>query len=459
MPDGFAEFVDLRAKETDLERDAAMPSGFSPSSEASSPLDVRTHPVPSENFFTDYERRQADRRKTAWERAWSRIDPARLARIPVGRWIRLGIGLGLVVLGGLFTFDRFVALHTSEAMLSAAPMVLRAQIDGVVSVNPMLLGGVVDAQSPIGAITDDRADESRVTELQGAARIAEEQLAALHLRLGQLAAQAQETRGHVSSFRTARTEQLAARLREADATAATAQARARETSATLRRTEALYASQTASGAALDQARANAAAAQSDLAAAVQRQAATKAELTAAGAGVFALDAATDRSVSQQRYDQLQTRAGDLASELATAQAKVDGLHNQLAVEQGRLARRQHVELVLPVRARILRISAQDGELVSRGQEIATAVDCSQPMVTADVSEAVFRKLFVGMPGEFRVSGESTRHAGRIVQMVSPLDDTQGQRPVDAARRRVVLRLEPEGMASSCQVGRMGQVSF
>jgi multidrug resistance efflux pump len=135
------------------------------------------------------------------------------------------------------------------------------------------------------------------------------------------------------------------------------------------------------------------------------------------------------------------------------------LHNQLAVEQGRLARRQHVELVLPVRARILRISAQDGELVSRGQEIATAVDCSQPMVTADVSEAVFRKLFVGMPGEFRVSGESTRHAGRIVQMVSPLDDTQGQRPVDAARRRVVLRLEPEGMASSCQVGRMGQVSF
>ncbi len=456
MPDGFAEPVDVQMSDLGGTRPALGDKMHFGMSGQNSPLEILPGPAVHEPFFADQDERGS---RSIWARVWSKSRSAGVTPVSVGRLLRFAIGGALLLIGAFFTFDRFFALHTSDAMLSAAPMVLRARIDGVVSVNAMLLGGIVEAQSPIGSITDDRVDDSRLAELQGATRIAEEELAALHVRLGQLAAQAQETRGHVASFRNARTEQLAARLREADAAAASAQAKLRETAVTLRRTESLFATQTASGAALDLARSNQSAAQSDFNAAVHHQAAARAELAAATSGVFALDAATDRSISQQRYDQLQTRAGDLSSELATAQAKVDGLRNQLAIEQARVAHRAHVDLTLPVRARLVRIAAQDGELVSRGQEIATAVDCSQPMVTADVTEAVFRKLSVGMTGEFRTGNDGVRHPGRIVQMMSPLDETQPQHMGESAHHRIVMRLDPEGLAASCQVGRMGQLSF
>ena len=79
---------------------------------------------------------------------------------------------------------------------------------------------------------------------------------------------------------------------------------------------------------------------------------------------------------------------------------------QLIFERTQVARRASAGLDAPVRSRLVRAQAQSGEFVRQGQEVASLIDCTRLLVTAEAGDRIFRSLRLRMPGAFApVGGE------------------------------------------------------
>jgi hypothetical protein len=99
----------------------------------------------------------------------------------------------------------------------------------------------------------------------------------------------------------------------------------------------------------------------------------------------------------------------------------------------------------------------------RGQDLVRLLDCSGVVVTATVGEGVYNRLYIGQPAGFRLRGENTTHAGRIISLtgVSAAGANLAIQPSALAREpfRVTVRLSDPDLAGQCKVGRTGRVTF
>jgi multidrug resistance efflux pump len=376
-----------------------------------------------------------------------------------GRAVRTVIGLALLSVVGAFISDRFFGLGSRKAVLSGVPITLRAPIDGMLAIEGIVPGEIRDPGLVFGTVHDERVDDSRMRELAAALRIVEAEVASHQARLLQMNQEGAAALERAESFRRVRIEQLEARIAETDAILRGAQARVREAEATLRRSQTLIASGTASAATYDQVRRAQAVAHEELAAAQQRRAALVTQWQAAEAGVFAADEANnDRSTSQQTQDRIRLSSLELAAALRERQERLDAVRQQFQAEQQRLARLRTVTLNLPTRGRLVQLMAQMGEYVRQGQEIASFVDCSQPLALVEVEERVFQSLSLGMAAVFTPARSADRFEGEVVQLLSPLlaMSSAGR---EGGQYRVVVRLRAQPLAQRCDIGRMGRVSF
>jgi multidrug resistance efflux pump len=343
-----------------------------------------------------------------------------------GRYLRIGIGVALIGVAAAFAAERVAAMGRSDALLTATRMTIRAPIDGVLSRSAAQPGDMLEAGVTLASLDNDRADTGRYAELAAAVRIAEESVRALESRIADTSAMANDARRHAADFRATRADQLTARLREADANLVASVARQRETDAAMRRASTLYADGFLSAAGYDQARRANDVARADVAAMAQRRNSAAAELAAVRGGVYASDNASDRSVSQQNELQMRTLSQDLAAQLAERRARLDSLRAQLATEQTRLTHAQHADLRVPARGRLQQVLAQSGEYVREGQDVATILDCAKPVVTAAVSENVFRGLRIGTTAVFTSAVTGARYTGPVIgKTATPADGTNG----------------------------------
>lgn len=376
---------------------------------------------------------------------------------PAGRLLRMGIAALLLVTGGAFVVDRFWSVQSTTALLDATPVTIRAPIDGLLRLEEVTPGMLLGAGRRLGAIRDELVDRGRQAQLAAAVSVNQQEIDALSQRIEDMRGQMRDAGAHYDNFRSSRVVQLTARLQEAETGIAAAQARQGEAVATLRRAEALANARVGTVAALDQARRGAAVAQADLAAALQRRNATRAEVAAAEGGVFGGDNSTDRSTSQQLQEQLRLQESELRAQLHALRTKLAGARAQLEAENTRLERSSQALLSSSIRARVASLLVQDGEFVRRGEPIAVLMDCRRPRVTAQVDEKVFRGLYLGKWADFVPAQGGERLHGEIVQLVSPLDDAPGAPRTNTYR--AVLRLDAESLGDTCPIGRSGRVVF
>jgi hypothetical protein len=373
----------------------------------------------------------------------------------LGRVSRIGLGLAAVAVAGYFIYDRFFALGSTNAVLSATPLVLRAPIEGQLTLNSIASGTLLEERTPIGKLNNTRLDNSRVHDISAQVIAAEQEVDLIRQRIINAEQEAIDALAQASSFQKAKVDQIDARLDESEARIRNAQARLREAEGIQGRNEQLLRSGVATLAAVEQARRGLEVARGDLEVAIRQRQGIRTELDAAGQGIFTGETGTNRSASQQQYDRARQQQRELSAAFNDRQARLDALRSQLITERTEIARRAAADLEVLVRSRLIRFSAQSGEFVRQGQDIATLIDCTRPLVTVEVSDRIFRSLNMGMQGNFTPVGGGQQVQGTIVELQTPLTNQPGQ----SGQYRAIMQVSDPALVQACDTGRAGRVSF
>lgn len=377
-----------------------------------------------------------------------------------GRLARVVVALSVCGTAVYLIQDRIFGQSTREAVLSGAPIVLRAPVEGIFLTKEVpQLGSILTPALGFGIVRNERVDDGRLAQLQAELRSVVAEIAALSSRLRGTEEETQAAREQADAFRAARLDQLQARIAETDAIARAARARVAEAEQIWRRTDRLLVTGAATQAGADVAQRGLSVAREELAQAEQRRSALQAELRAASAGVFSSDGATDRSASQQLLDRVRIARTDLDALREEREAKAVALSVQIATEGARIERLRQAMVEPPRTARLTALLVQPGEFVRQGQDLAHLADCTRPLVTAQVEESVYRGLAIGGAAVFRPARSEAQYQGRIVHLVSPLEEGAA-RPRGAGRPPARVIVELGGTAEgACEVGRIGELSF
>jgi multidrug resistance efflux pump len=151
------------------------------------------------------------------------------------RIIRTVIGMVIVIVALVIIVGEQVAGVSSDAVINAQVLILRAPIDGEVTMQVRTLGTRVSANEPLATLSDPRPDDVRLIDLQRDLRRTTIDLERLQGLVDKLKPIRDSFARQAEGYSQGRVSQLETRLREALATLEGVQARLRDTDATYRR--------------------------------------------------------------------------------------------------------------------------------------------------------------------------------------------------------------------------------
>lgn len=380
---------------------------------------------------------------------------------------RLVAGLVLLI-GGLYVLvGEHFAGTSADATVNARITVVRAPIEGVVSLAVRSIGARIKAGELIADVVDDRFDTARLIDLERqldsqrleAKRAAAQRLALIQARDG-FASQ-------LESYQKGRVGQIEARLAEARAAQDASAARLREAEGTLRRANELNDRGVQTAANLERSRAASDVAQQELESARQRTNYLVTELAAARTGVFIGDSYNDAPFSSQRVRELDLRLAELDAEQAQHEARIAQLERQIGAERVRVNRLTSASLTTRVSGMAWDFLIDDGEYARRGQDLVRLVDCSTLIVTAGVTEALYDNLSIGFPVQFRLFGDDRVFDGTVTRLggsgASSLYANLAVGPSAEHLQRFDVTVSVPALAAqsdlSCAIGRTGRVIF
>ncbi|SFJ53112.1 Multidrug resistance efflux pump [Bosea sp. OK403] len=380
---------------------------------------------------------------------------------------RILIGV-VLLLGGLFVLvGEYFAGTSADATINARINVIRAPIEGQVSLAVRSIGARVNAGELVADIADERFDTARLLDLERdrdnqqieLRRIATQKTALSQARAGFAAQLADYQKGRVS--------QIEARIAEGRAAQDAALARLREADGALKRANDLSSRGVQTAANLERARAAQDVAQQDLESARQRSNYLATELTSARGGVFIGDSYNDAPFSSQRVRELDLRLAELAAEQEQIEARSAQFERQIRAERVRVSRLTSATLNARVAGMAWDFLVDDGEYARRGQDLVKLVDCRSLVVTASVTEALYDSLSIGTSVQFRLFGDDRIFDGTITRLggsgASALYANLAVGPSAEHLERFDVTVNVPELANqpdlSCAIGRTGRVIF
>jgi hypothetical protein len=197
------------------------------------------------------------------------------------------------------------------------------------------------------------------------------------------------------------------------------------------------------------------------AAAQRRLEAVGIELAAAQRGIFVGAGNNDRTRYMERVDQLQQQVSNLADALAKRDQRMSRLNDTLAEEKARFNVPHAAEVVALAKGSIWEILTAPEEQVHRGQDLLHVLDCSEPLVTAVVSEAVAGRIQVGSPVRFRPRDGREELPGTVVRL-SAATVVQANLAIPSSALTpgsYHVTVAVPKLAQGCLIGRKGRVFF
>ncbi len=380
---------------------------------------------------------------------------------------RILLGLFLL-LGGLYIIiGEHFAGTSADATVNARINVIRAPIEGQVTLAVKSIGARVNAGELVADIADERFDAARLIDMEQAL---ESQRIDLRRAEGQRQALTEARAGFASQladYQRGRVTQIEARIAESQAAQDAASARLREADATLKRANDLNERGVQTAANLERARAAFDVAQQELESARQRGNYLATELASARSGVFIGDSYNDAPFSSQRVREIDLRLAELAAERAQVQARIEAYERQIRAERLRVNRLTSATLTSRVNGIAWDFLVDDGEYARRGQDLVKLVDCRSLIVTASVTESLYDRVVIGQPVQFRLFGDDRIFNGTVTRLggsgASTLYANLAVGPSAEHLERYDVTLSVPDLATqpdlSCAIGRTGRVIF
>ncbi|WP_336490480.1 HlyD family secretion protein [Methylobacterium nigriterrae] len=383
------------------------------------------------------------------------------------RAIKLLLG-ALLLLGGLYILvGEHFAGTSSDATVNARMAVVRAPIEGEVSLSLRGVGSRVGEGESVANILDDRFDTARLNDLERSLGGQNLDLKRVQAQRAALNAARKGYETQVADYQQGRVRQIEARIAEAQAAQEAANARLREADASWKRANELNERGVQTAVALDKARSTSEVAKQDLESARQRANYLRTELASARNGVFIGDSYNDAPFSSQRIRDLDLRIAELSGEEQQIAARLAQTESQIAAERVRVNKLTSAELKARSPSMVWDFLVDDGEYVRRGQDLVRLVDCSSLMVTASVTEALYDGLRLGGTAQFRFYGDDRIFDATITRLggsgAAGLYANLAVGPSAEHLKRFDVALTVPALAaqagSGCAVGRTGRVIF
>jgi multidrug resistance efflux pump len=396
-------------------------------------------------------------------RDWQR-ELAKALRPYYSRILKTLVGVAVVVVAGWMPVRSLLQTTSTEAIINARLITLRAPIEGQIDrLASVAVGTELPSGAPVLGIVNSRAERGRLDSLAQLVSQLEGEIAALTTRQESLRKLRQEYSANAEAFRAGRMAQLQSRIAETQSEISAATAKHEEAQQNLDRAQALSDAGTGTLVALERAQRDATVAKRTLEALGHRSNTLEVELVSLDQGIFVGDSYNDRPQSLQRADDITLKLNEITADIGQRQARLASVRTELAEERGRYARRSMAALVAPTNSSVWEVMTAPGEQVVLGQDLVRLLDCSGLVVTATVGEAAYNNLHVGQTARFRFRGESTDHQGRVISLtgVATAPANLAIQPAALAKEpyRVTVAVPELIKAGRCSVGRTGRVTF
>ena len=382
--------------------------------------------------------------------------------VAVRRFLKIAVGIALVVAFGWTPLRAMLATTSVEAIVNARIDTIRAPIEGIVQAPAgKNANWSSTAAPPKLVITNPYADRSRLDELRRDLNTLEAQEETLQ-RQSQLTQTALDTISlQAEKYRAGRLKLIDARLARQTAELQATSAKTSQTTASKVRSDHLQQTGFISGADSDRVNYEFNAATSAEAAAQKRLEETKVEHDAVADGVFIGDSYNDAPSSIQRETELKMKKGELDAQLAGVRTQITHIKDQITEEEARYRLRSEAMVALPSKGRVWEMLVGPGEFVNKGQDLLRVLDCSSPIVSANVDERVYNRLEVGSPATFR-SQDGRTYRGTIINLTGAAGAPANFAiaPINLRKSPFYVTIAMDDMGEAgCSIGRTGTVAF
>jgi multidrug resistance efflux pump len=263
-------------------------------------------------------------------------------------------------------------------------------------------------------------------------------------------------------YRAGRLKLIDARLARQTAELQATSAKTSQTTASKRRSDHLQQTGFISGADSDRVQYEWNAATSAEAAAQKHLEETKVEHDAVADGVFIGDSYNDAPSSIQRETELKMKKGELDAQLAGVRTQIMHTKDQISEEAARVRLRSDAAVALPSKGRVWEMLVGPGEFVNKGQDLMRVLDCSNPIVSANVDERVYNRLEVGSPATFRPLQDGKTYHGTVINLTGAAGAPANFAiaPINLRKSPFYVTIAMDGMGEAgCSIGRTGTVTF
>lgn len=353
-----------------------------------------------------------------------------------------------------------MAIATDNAVVTAYSIALRTPIDGVIGAASLRVGDRVDRDALLAQVRNNRVDDQRLVDLREHLTQARARLEATTSMQVSLEAMRAELNERSKAYLKASAARLDGSLTEARYTLAALISRRDEAKKIFDRRSLLAQGGAGSAVDLEKAQSEFESLSSEAEAQRGRLDSLNAQIAAIDHGVVSEPGSNDVAYSRQRADEITIRLADLDHERALAAADIEETSARLTSEQARIDKLQNASMVAPSSGVVWKLGASNGERVGAGETIAQIVDCASAFIIARVPQNRVPDIVVGDEAEFRLSGDNTKHQGRVLTVTG--EATGGDRnlaavPFEEKGPTATVRIAMDPVAGECPVGRTARV--